>query len=690
MRRLLCAGIALALVPRLAAADEGMWTFDAFPKDKVEKAYGFKATDAWLKHVQLSSARLAGGCSASFVSDRGLVMTNHHCAHQCIEQLSTAQKDFVKAGFYAPALADEVKCPDVEVNQLVEITDVTAALRKATAGLDGEAYHKAQRAEKARLEKACQTSPDLRCEVVTLYHGGVYDLYKYRRFQDVRLVFAPEFAVAFFGGDPDNFEFPRYDLDVSFLRVYENGKPAHTKEHFAWSAHGAQAGELTFVSGNPGATARLFTVAQLKYQRDFALPERLFRLAEFRGLISGWQQKGAEEKRISNATLFYVENSYKALRGMFDSLRDEKFFASLVANEEALRASISKDPARAAKVLPAFDAIAKAQERLKEIRTQYIYLEQGAGFGGDLFRHARHLVRAADELPKPNGERLREYRDSGLPELTQDLFSPAPIYPSFEKLQLAYGLTKLRERLGPDDPVVKKILGKESPEEVASRAVDGTKLKDPAVRKALFEGGAKAVGASDDPMVALAKLADPEARAVRRTYEDEVESVVQKNQEIIADTRFAVQGRSTYPDATFTARLSYGKVEGWKEGTKAVEPFTTFGGAFERATGRDPFALPQSWLDAKGRLDLGTRFNFVTDNDIIGGNSGSPMVNRNAEIVGLIFDGNIWSLGGDYGFDESNNRAVAVHSDALLEALSRIYGAQRIVDELQPARSARK
>ncbi|HET8539437.1 MAG TPA: S46 family peptidase [Anaeromyxobacter sp.] len=681
MRRLLA--ILTVLAPLGAAADEGMWTFDAFPSEKVQRAYGFSPTPAWLENVRLSSVRLARGCSGSFVSEQGLVLTNHHCAHSCIEQLSRAGKDFVKDGFYAKAAGDEPRCPDVEVNQLVGIADVTARIRAATKGLERDAYEKALRGEMAKVEKECQTSDALRCDVVSLYQGGLYHLYTYRRFQDVRLVFAPELAIAFFGGDPDNFNFPRYDLDVAFLRVYEGGKPARMKNWFRWSAHGAAPGEVTFVTGHPGGTSRTLTVAQLEYQRDVALPSRLLQLAELRGLVTGFQMLGAEQKRISTARLFYVENSYKALRGRLEALQDPEFFRSKVTAETALRAEVAKDPEKARTVLPAYEAIEKAQRRLRELRKELNALENG--FDGDLFRIARTLVRGAEERPRPNPERLREFRESNLPVITQQLFSEAPIYPEFERLLLGHALTKIREQLGADHPAVKKLLGKESPQEVADRVVNGTKLADVATRRKLWDGGAQALGGIQDPLVALAKLVDPDARAVRKTWEEEVDAVVKKSHEAIAEARFAVQGRTAYPDATFTLRLSYGQVKGWKEGTLEVQPYTTVGGAFERATGRDPFALPESWLSARPRLELGTRFNFATTNDIIGGNSGSPVVNRNAEIVGLIFDGNIHSLGGDYGFDESVNRAVAVHSDAILEALAKIYGAQRIADELRPA-----
>jgi V8-like Glu-specific endopeptidase len=689
MKRISAFALVLVGLAVAARADEGMWTFNNFPKEKVKQKFGFKPDDKWLDHVRLSSARLAGGCSASFVSESGLVMTNHHCAHQCIQQLSTAKKDFVKSGFYAHSAADEVKCPEIEVNQLAEITDVTDRMRKVTAGLEGQKYNDAEKGEMSRIEKECQKSDRERCDVVSLYRGGLYNLYKYRRFQDVRLVFAPEFAIAFFGGDPDNFMFPRYDLDVSFLRVYEDGKPAHMDHFFKWSPAGVKEGDLTFVSGNPGRTSRQMTIAQLEYQRDVAIPESLMRLAELRGLLTEFQRRGPEQKRISNDELFGVENSYKAWKGREQALLDKTFFASKVADENALRAKVNKDPAKKKKYGGAWDAIARAQAELKKIHTPLAYLEQGRGFTGDLFHIAKTLVRGAEEREKPNDKRFRELRDSALPEVTQHLFSTAPIYDELEIEWLSFSLGKLREELGPDDPFVRKVLGKESPEEMAARLVKGTKLKDVALRRQLWDGGRAAVEASRDPLILLARQIDPDARAIRKKFDDEIEPVLKKNGELLAKARFEIYGTGDYPDATFTARLSYGQVKGWEQNGKMVPPLTTIEGAFQRATGRPPFELPASWLNAKSKLDLSTPLNFCSTNDIIGGNSGSPVVDRDAEIVGLIFDGNILSLGGDYGFDPAFNRAVAVHSAALVEALAKIYGADRIVDELRPKTTAR-
>ncbi len=682
----------LLAAPLQAGADEGMWTFDHFPSSQVAKKYGFSPSAGWLDQARLASARLAGGCSASFVSADGLVMTNHHCAHGCIEDLSSAKRDLVKEGFYAKTQADEVRCPDMEVNQLRRITDVTARMRKATAGLDGARFHAARVATQAAIEQECQTGPQLRCEVVSLYHGGVYALYEYRRYQDVRLAFAPEFAIAFFGGDPDNFEFPRFDLDVAFVRVYEGGKPASTPAFFRWSPRGASEGELTFVAGNPGRTERLLTVAQLTALRDVALPELLERLSEERGLLEGFQLLGSEQRRVSTQRLFYNENSVKARRGQRAALLDPAFFGAKVKEERDLRAALAKDPARGRRYLPAWDAIARAQARELEIRKPYEWLESLPGgrtkIGGELFWMARHLLRGGEERTRPSGERLEPYRDSALPALTHSLFSDAPIDRGFEKVRLAFWLSKVRERLGPDHPAVKRLLGRESPEELAARAVDGTALVDPKARRALWEGGAKAVQESRDPLLALARVCDADARAIRKVQEDEVDAVEKKNQALIAEARFALHGQSIYPDATFTPRLSYGQVKGWREGGRDVPPFTTLAGAFERASGRAPYALPQSWLAARERLSLSTPLDFVTDNDIIGGNSGSPVFDRDLRIVGLIFDGNLPSLGGDYGFDPAVNRAVAVHSSAILEALARIYGADRLVAELAPDRAA--
>ena len=677
--------LTLLVLPISALADEGMWTFDAFPARRVEQAYGFRPERAWLDRTRLSSARLAQGCSASFVSGTGLVMTNHHCALECIEQLSSTRRDLAKGGFYARALGDELKCPALEVDELLEIADVTARMNKATAGLEGQRYNEAQRAAMATIERECQSSDQLRCEVVALYHGGIYDVYRYKRYQDVRLVFAPEFAIAFFGGDPDNFNFPRYDLDVSFLRVYEGDQPARTDHFFRWSRSGAKEGELVFVPGNPGATRRELTVAQLEYIRDAALPDALVRTAELRGLVTEYQRRGPEQARHSSTLLFEIENRLKASKGRFEALLDEAFFASRVRAEKDLKAKLALD-ARARKSLPAFGAIASAEVELRKIRKELDYIERGQAFSGKLFQHARNLVRASVERQKPNDRRLREYQEAALPSLRQSLLSQVPIHGELEVLELTFSLTKLRENLGASHPFVRKVLAKSSPRELAEQLVRSTRLGDVSCRQRLWEGGAAAVwaNAKDDAMLEMAIRVDEDGRAIRKRYEDDIESVVKRSSEAIARARFEVEGTSTYPDATFTPRLSYGTVAGYAENGRAIAPITTLAGAFERETGRDPFALPKRWLDAKAVLNLATPFNMALTNDVVGGNSGSPVIDREARVVGIIFDGNIHSLGGDYGFDASVNRAIAVQSAAIIEALSKIYRADRLVNELAP------
>ncbi len=662
-----------------------MWTFNNFPSAQVRKEHGFAPSAQWLDRVRLSSVRLATGCSASFVSPDGLVLTNHHCAATCIQQLSTAAKDYSADGFQASAAGDELRCPEEEVNILTSITDVTARLAAKTAALTDKAANEARKAETALIEKECSTSESVRCEVVPLYGGGVYDLYQYQRYQDVRLVFAPEKSIAFFGGDPDNFMFPRYDLDMSLLRVYDKGQPLKTPHHFTFSPSGAKEGELTFVTGHPGSTNRLDTMAMLETDRDLVKPTVLFHLSEYRGLLAQFQTRGEEQRRVSEDDLFGIENSIKAYKGEFQALLEPSLIGQKRAAERDFQNRVNARPEWKKLYGGVWASIESAQRRFRQLYVPHKYLEAGYGFRSDLYRHARRLVRMAAEYPKPNGERLEEYADARKPEMAQITTSKAPIYPELEIETLTFSLTKLREALGADDPAVRQLFGKRAPREIATDAVTGSRLGDASVRKALMEGGQAAVAASGDSMIALAKLVDPVARKLRKQWEDEVESVLVSGQEKLAKARFAVYGKSIYPDATFTLRLSYGAVKGWMENGTAVPPFTILGGTFERATGRFPYALPESWLKSQPEMNLSTPFNMATTNDIIGGNSGSPMINRDAQLVGLIFDGNIHSLGGSYGFDPKLNRAVAVDSRAILETLDKVYGARRILEELKPA-----
>jgi hypothetical protein len=667
-----------------ASADEGMWTTNNFPADKVAQAYGFKPDQAWLDHVRLSSLRLARGCSASFVSPEGLVQTNHHCAQGCIAQLSGAGNDLVATGFYAKERKDEVKCPDIEANQLIAITDVTDRIGKATADKDGQELADAKKAIEATIARECSGDDvNLRCDVVELYHGGVYDLYKYRRYQDVRLVFAPELAIAFFGGDPDNFEFPRYDLDVTYLRVYAGDVPLDTDaNYFHYAKTDARAGDLTFTSGHPGSTSRLDTVAELEFRRDVTLPRDIFYDSELRGMLTEFATKGTEQARIATGLLFGIENSLKARKGQFAALVDPAIIKARAAAEQALRAEVAADPQLQARYGTAWDNIRAALDRYRELRDRYAFTEGGQGLRSRLFGFAKTLVRHAAEAAKPDEARLREFTDANFPIQRQTIAASAPVYPELEKLTLTFSLTKLREALGPDDPLVKKVLGDKSPAQLAAALIDGTGLADVALRRRLLDADPATIAASNDPMIAFARNIDPDLRAVRQRYENDVAAQLTKYSAQIANATFKIHGTSTYPDATFTLRISYGTVKGYRQDGHEIDPITRIGGAFARATGADPFRLPDSWIAARAALDPMQPFNFATTNDIIGGNSGSPVLNQAAEVVGLIFDGNIQSLGGDFGFDPAVNRAVAVNVGALREALAKVYHADRIVDEL--------
>jgi hypothetical protein len=679
-------GLALCLNGR-ASADEGMWPFNRLPKAELQRKYAFEPSAEWLRHLQRSSVRLSSGCSASFVSASGLTLTNHHCAEDCISRLSTAAQDYVKRGFYAKTPAEERVCPGYEIHQIAEISDVTQRVQQATKGLDGEAFHQAFKAESARIEKACATSDDINCEVVSLYHGGVYELYQYRRYRDVRLVFAPEVDIAFFGGDPDNFNFPRYDLDVTFLRAYDAGKPAATPDHLSRATTPLGPNDLTFTSGNPASTERLRTVAELEYVRDHQLIETLLSLARYRGFLIEYGKRSPEAERVAKSELFGVENSFKALRGEHQALLRPDFFARLVAKERDLRARVDKDPELKRKYAGAWGAIEKAQNDRLALEPDLGWIEAPGAprppwAKTSLFSWAKTIVRGTVEREKPNEERLEEFADARLPGLTQRLFAARPLNRAFETAKLAFGLDQLREELGADHPFVKQVLGKASPEELATELVKGSKLEDVAERKRLWEGGKAAALASKDKMIQLALAVDDVGRRLRARYQSEIEAVQTKNSELVARARFDVFGTSSYPDATRTARVSFGTVRGWREPGKVIPSFTRIGGAFERATGRAPYALPKSWLDKQSELDPAIPFNFVTDNDIIGGNSGSPVVNRQGELVGLVFDGNIHSLGGAFGFDVSVNRMVAVDARAIVHALDVIYGARRLEDEL--------
>jgi hypothetical protein len=689
----LCALLSLVFVT-LSWADEGMWLFNAFPKTKVKTKYGFEPTQAWLDHVRLSSVRFNNGGSGSFVSADGLAFTNHHVGAVCIHQLSTNGKDYMKTGFYAATQAEEAKCPDLELNVLESVADVTDKVHGAAkAGMSASESGQAQRAEMSNLENECAKSTGLRCDVVTLYSGEVYHLYKYKKYTDVRLVFAPEFDAAFFGGDPDNFTYPRYDLDITFFRVYENDKPVHLDQHFVWSKGGVKEGDLIFVSGNPGSTGRLLTMSQLEFLRDVDYPSRLESYTRRINLLKKFSAESEDNARVAQEDLFGYQNAFKAFTGYQSGLTDKQIMDKKASDEQSLRSFVQKDTKLTSEIGDPWDEISKSMQVQKNIYLPLTYLERMRGFNTQLARYARFLVRGASERQKPNGERLREFRESALPSLEQNLFSTAPIYKSLETAELTDSFSELQEKMGADNDAVKKLLNGKSPEEAAKEIVANTKLDDPAVRKQLWEGGQKAIEASTDPLIVALRAVEPEAVAVRKQYDDQVDSVARRDGAQIAKARFARGGLNEPPDATFTLRLSYGAVKGYDLNGKHIPYFTTMGGAYEHAAehgNKPPYQLPESWVSHKSKIKLNTPFNVVETADIIGGNSGSPVINKQAEVVGIIFDGNIESLPWNFMYDDRVGRSVHVDSRGIIEALRNIYGATRVADELQGVKTTSK
>jgi len=679
------AGI-VVLAASTAAADEGMWTFDNFPFELLRERYGVRIDDAWLERVRLGTVRLSG-CTGSFVSPNGLILTNHHCVADCLAQNSTRDKSLLDTGFVAGTRETELDCPTQIADVLERLENVTAKVQDATRGLAEKEANDRRRQTLTGLEQECESSSrtsgnPLKCQAVTLYDGGQYWLYQYRRYDDVRLVFAPEEDIAAFGGDPDNFQFPRWCLDFSLLRAYVNGAPAATPQHLVIDFDGPEAGDPVFVSGHPGSTDRQLTVAELKALRDRELPPALLRASELRGRYIQFAKTSEQASRIVADPLSGLENTIKVQRKQLDALLDDAVLAEKRAAEADLRERVARNRTLAAEV---GDPWQRIEEALAEESTRwlpYLYLEGGTGLNSRLARYARTLVRAAAERPKPNAERLREYTDSALPRIEQQLTAPVPIYPELERLTLSFSLERMREWLGPDAPIVRRLLVEETPDELAARLVDGSRLADPAFRMQLWNGGRAAIDASTDPFIVLARELDPEARELRKWHEDNVEAVIEAAHEQIARARFQIFGTSVYPDATFTLRLNFGSVQGWIENGAPVEPFTQLARLFERATGEPPFRIPESWQAAKPTLDLTTRFNLSTNSDIVGGNSGSPLIAADGRIVGLLFDGNIHSISGAYWFDTQKNRAVAVHPAIIREALTKVYKVEPLLEEL--------
>jgi hypothetical protein len=681
-RQVSAALLATALLGPAIPADEGMWTFDNPPVKQLQEKYKFTPTQQWLDHLRLSSVRLNDGGSGSFVSPHGLLLTNHHVALGQLQKNSSAEHDYVKDGFYAATPEEEMKSPDLEVNVLVSTENVTdrvnAAVKSAKTTEEEFAKRKAVIAD---IERESTEKTGFRSDVVTLYSGGEYWLYRYKKYTDVRLVFAVEQQTAFYGGDPDNFTYPRYDLDMALFRVYENGKPIDSKDYLKWNAKGAGDGDLVFVSGNPGGTERLVTYEYLVNLRDDLYPYIIETLKNRISVLKDYSARGPEQARQATTVIFGLENSRKVFEGRRDGLQDKNLMEKKRKEDEDFRGKVDANPEWKKEYGDAWkmedEALQKQHTRIK----QQIFRSTDS----QLSALAIQIVTYVAEIKKPDGERLPGFHDSQLDSLRQRLFSPAPIYPEFEIARMTGALTLDLKELGPDDAFLKGVLDGRSPKDAAEYLVKGTKVADPAFRKSLIDGGQSAVDASTDPFIVMARRVDPIRREQIKWFEDNVDSVDQRAGELLGKARFAVYGKNTYPDATFTLRLSYGQALGYPmNGT--IAPFkTTFYGLYDRAASFDyqpPFDLPKRYLDGRDKLDLSAPFNFVTTNDIIGGNSGSPVVDRNGEIVGLIFDGNIESLVGDFVYDSYQNRAVAVHTAAMTEALKKLYGAQKLVDEL--------
>jgi hypothetical protein len=664
-------------------ADEGMWTFDNPPRQQLKELYGFEPTQQWLEHVRLSSVRFNDGGSGAFVSANGLVLTNHHVARGQLQKMSSASKDYAADGFLAKSMADEMPCPDLELNVLVSMEDVTQRVMAALKpGMLPKEAVDARKAVSALISKESKEKTGLRSDVIGFYQGSEYWLYRYKKYTDVRLVMAPEVRIAFYGGDADNFTYPRHDLDMTFFRVYENNKPLKTEHFLRWKTAGAVDGELVFVSGHPGSTNRLQTLAQTEYQRDHSYPLQLKSYARRLALLKEYAKRGPEQARQAAGQIFGIENSLKAQSGEYAGLLDKNLQAKKAAEEQDFRMRVEGNPQWKSKYGGAWDSISAAVERSRSISV----VKTHCSVKGRLFGFAQTLAQYAKESVKPNGERLAAYQDANLESTKFRLFSRAPLYPELEELQIADGLAETLEKLGPDHPFVKVVLNGRAAGDVSRELVKGTQLGDPTVRKKLFEGGAKSIAGSNDPMIVLARGVYPVLEEIRMRDEKEVSGVIASAGEKLGEARFAVYGKSRYPDATFTLRLSYGTVKGYPmNGTNAPSKTTMFG-LFDRAYSFDhtgDYGLPARFMERKEKLDLSTPMNFVSTCDIIGGNSGSPVINRNGEYVGLVFDGNIESLPGRFLYSEETNRCVSVHAAAMMECLRKLYDAGTLADELE-------
>jgi len=672
----------IAVISAVLAADDGIWLLNEFPRTLIRSKYGFDVSEEFLKKLQLGSVRFNNGGSGSFVSESGLVFTNHHVGADCIQKLSTKEHDYMKDGFQAKLQTDEQACPDLELNVLLKIENITEKIKSAVSvGLAAAEAGTRRRAEMSSIEKACTERTGHRCDVVTLFSGGQYHLYEYKKYTDIRLVFAPEKDIAFFGGDADNFTYPRWNLDVCFFRVYENGAPVRPIQHFKWAKEGVKRGELTFVSGNPGSTGRLLTLAELELQRDVIVPLNLDRHQKFIESLKRFSQQGPEQARVALEEIFGSENSFKAYSGFMSGLNDPAFLLRKLKEEATLKAAIAKNADRQKQFGAVWDEIAAIAAESRNLYRPLAVFESSPHSFGSILPIARQTYRLAVERGKPNGERLREYAESGLDSLQAGLFSPAPLDPGLEQEILAEYLRFAIRTLGADNEVLKKVLAGKTPEKLAAEAIAGTKLFDIAERKRLA-WSAELVQTVSDPLMELVRTIEPEARRLRKLYEDRVQSRQAVETARLAQAQYALGG-NIYPDATFTLRVSFGPAIGYKDAKGKQVPWTTdYHGLYRHATGKDPLALPPRWLAAKSKLKLSTPFNFVTTADTHGGNSGSPTINTKGELIGILFDGNLEGLPNRYLYSEDRARSVHVASQGIIEALSKVYGAANLVKEL--------